>query len=75
MSRLDEIAQSVGEERWGMLTDLAFAIAWVTLVTAFFDFVDGPRWAYYMFLLAGAVAYWLLFDVTEAIANGDEQGE
>ena len=69
MSQLDDLAESVGEQRWGILTDLVFAIAWVGLVTAFFDFVGGPRWAYYLFLLAGAVAYWLMVDLSEAVAD------
>lgn len=41
-----------------MLTDLAFAVVWVTLISVFFDLVDGPQWAYYMFMLAGIVAYY-----------------
>jgi hypothetical protein len=40
-----------------MLTDLVFAIAWVTLVNVIFELLDGPDWAYYMFMLAGIVAY------------------
>ncbi|NHN47357.1 hypothetical protein G9464_07080 [Halostella sp. JP-L12] len=58
MSRLDDIQDRVREQKWGMLTDLAFAVVWVTVVTVFFDLVDGPQWAYYMFMLAGVIAYY-----------------
>lgn len=58
------------EERWGMLTDLAFAVVWVTMVEVLFRVVDGPTWAYYLFMLSGIVAYYGLIASTNlAMAN------
>lgn len=73
MSQLDRVAEYVGENRWEMLTDFAFAVAWVTIVTVFFDLVDGPRWAYYMFMAAGVVAYYLMYGMSEAAVAGAEE--
>lgn len=56
-------------ERWGMLTDLAFAVVWVTMVETIFTLLDGPTWAYYLFMVAGIAAYFGLiwsFKVAEA---------
>ncbi|MFC4543734.1 hypothetical protein ACFO5R_17545 [Halosolutus amylolyticus] len=61
MSGIAEWLETAREERWGILTDLMFAILWVTAVDVFFTLVDGPRWAYYMFMLAGIVAYYGFF--------------
>ncbi|WP_254767338.1 hypothetical protein [Salinilacihabitans rarus] len=58
---LDAVREYVAEHRYGLLTDLAFAVVWVTMVSILFEVVDGPRWAYYMFMLAGVVAYYGLF--------------
>lgn len=44
-----------------MVSDLLFALVWVTIVEVFFTFVDGPQWAYYTFMLAGVVAYFGFF--------------
>ena len=57
MSRLDAIADHVDEHGFGILTDLAFAIVWVTGVSVLFGVTDGPQWAYYLFMIAGVVAY------------------
>ncbi|MCL9817271.1 hypothetical protein [Natronocalculus amylovorans] len=57
MSRLDGFLTDVRAQKWGMVGDLAFAIVWVTIVSAIFSILDGPTWAYYMFMLAGIVAY------------------
>jgi hypothetical protein len=57
MDALDRLGEYVRENRSGMLTDLVFAIARVTLVNVIFRVLDGPDWAYYMFMLAGIVAY------------------
>lgn len=54
---LERVGDYVSEHRYGMFTDLVFAVAWVTLVNVFFGFVDGPTWAYYLFLAAGVLAY------------------
>ncbi|SDF78953.1 hypothetical protein [Halorientalis regularis] len=61
MSIVDRISDHVREHRSGMVTDLVFALVWVTVVEVFFNFVDGPQWAYYMFMLAGIVAYFGFF--------------
>lgn len=66
---LHRVGVYVAEHRHGMVGDLVFAIAWVTLVNAFFRFVDGPTWAYYMFMLAGVVAYFgFVFSAQAAMA-------
>lgn len=52
------IGEYVRENRHGMLGDLVFAVVWVTAVNAFFRLVDGPTWAYYMFMVAGILAYY-----------------
>ena len=61
MSIVDTIRNHVREHRSGMVSDLVFALVWVTIVELFFNFVDGPQWAYYMFMLAGIVAYFGFF--------------
>ncbi|AQL44110.1 hypothetical protein BV210_15970 [Halorientalis sp. IM1011] len=61
MSLVDSIRDHVREHRSGMVSDLLFALVWVTLVELFFRFVDGPQWAYYMFMLAGILAYFGFF--------------
>ena len=61
MSLVDSIRDHVQEHRSGMVSDLLFALVWVTLVELFFRFVDGPQWAYYMFMLAGILAYFGFF--------------
>jgi hypothetical protein len=61
VSIVDTIRNHVREHRSGMVSDLLFALVWVTLVEVFFTFVDGPQWAYYMFMLAGIVAYFGFF--------------
>jgi hypothetical protein len=58
MSRLDDIRDHVRNHKRGILTDLAFAVVWVTLVEVFFDLTQGPKWAYYMFMLGGIIAYY-----------------
>ncbi|SFG46035.1 hypothetical protein SAMN04488063_2120 [Halopelagius inordinatus] len=55
------LVDTLREHGSGMLADLTFAIVWVTGVSLFFEFVDGPQWAYYMFMLAGVVAYFGFF--------------
>jgi hypothetical protein len=57
MDALDRLGEYVRENRGGLLTDLVFAVVWVTLVNVIFRVLDGPDWAYYMFMLAGIVAY------------------
>jgi hypothetical protein len=61
MKLADTIRDHVREHRSGMLADLVFALAWVTVVSVFFDIVEGPQWAYYLFMLSGVVAYFGFF--------------
>ncbi|WP_436347630.1 hypothetical protein [Natronorubrum sp. FCH18a] len=58
MSGIGEWLETAREQRWGILTDLAFAIVWVTLVDLLFRLVEGPTWAYYLMMLAGVAAYY-----------------
>lgn len=55
---IDEISNHVREHRGGMLFDLVFAIAWVTIVTLLFDLLQGPEWVYYLTMAGGVVAYY-----------------
>ena len=57
MTGVREWIESARADRWGLLLDLAFAIGWVTLVDLLFRVLEGPTWAYYMFMLAGIIAY------------------
>ena len=57
MSIVDTISDHVREHRSGMVSDLVFALVWVTIVELFFNFVDGPTWARYLLLVAGIPAY------------------
>ena len=63
MSLDDRLRQHVREHKSGMLYDLMFAVIWVALVGFLFDFVfvGAPRWAFYMFMLAGIPAYFGFF--------------
>ncbi|WP_247009358.1 hypothetical protein [Halorientalis litorea] len=61
MSLVETIREHVRENGSGMVSDLLFALVWVTIVEVFFTFVDGPQWAYYTFMLAGVVAYFGFF--------------
>jgi hypothetical protein len=62
-SLADRVRAHVTENRTGMLQDLAFAVAWVTLVSLLYDvaFASAPRWVLYMFMLAGIPAYFGFF--------------
>ena len=59
----ERLESQFSENRTGMLQDLAFALAWVALVSLLFDFVftSAPTWVYYMFMLAGIPAYFGFF--------------
>lgn len=69
---LHRVGEYVVENRRGMVGDLVFAVVWVTLVNAFFRFVDGPTWAYYMFMLAGIVAYFGFVFSVQLAAEAEE---
>lgn len=66
MSLAETIRNHVREHRSGMLTDLLFALVWVTGVTVLFDVIRGPQWAYYLCLAAGVVAYYGFFASLDA---------
>lgn len=74
MSQLDRIAEYVGENRWEILTDLAFAVVWVTIVSIIFDVLNGPQWAYYLFMFSGVLAYYLLYGMSESAIEGGREG-
>ncbi len=57
----DSLTDYVRENRSGLVTDLVFAVVWVTIVTVVFEILDGPDWAYYAAMLAGVVAYFGFF--------------
>lgn len=61
MTGLREWIETAREDRWGLLIDLVFAIVWVTAIDLLFRILEGPDWAYYMFMLAGIAAYFLFF--------------
>ena len=65
---LERLGDHLREHRGGIVTDLLFAVAWVTLVNALFRVVDGPTWAYYLLMAAGVVAYYGFFLSLEAAA-------
>ncbi|MFW5963285.1 MAG: hypothetical protein ACOCQM_00370 [Natronomonas sp.] len=70
---LERLGEYILENRGGIITDLVFAVVWVTLVTVIFRFVDGPDWAYYLLMLAGAVAYYGFFLSLEAALASTEE--
>ena len=55
------VNRHVRRHRWGMLTDLLFALVWVTVVSVVFDALGAPRWATYLAMGAGVVAYYGFF--------------
>lgn len=63
MSLTDRIREHVRENRTGMVHDLMFAVVWAGIVSFLFEvvFVSAPRWAFYMFMLAGIPAYFGFF--------------
>ncbi|WP_435073646.1 hypothetical protein [Halorubrum sp. HHNYT27] len=60
---VDRVRSHVSENRTGMVQDLAFAVAWVMLVSLIYDFAfsNAPQWVLYMFMLAGIPAYFGFF--------------
>ncbi|WP_129114937.1 hypothetical protein [Halegenticoccus tardaugens] len=70
MSRFEAIRAHVRENRSGMFVDLVFAMAWVTVVSIVFELLQGPRWAYYLAMFAGVVAYYGFFWSLEAAKDG-----
>ena len=65
---LETVGKHVREHRSGMVVDLLFAVAWVTVVTVVFDVLPGgPQWLYYLTLVGGVVAYFGFFASLEAV--------
>lgn len=65
---LETVGEHVREHRSGMVVDLLFAVAWVTVVTVVFDVLPGgPQWLYYLTLVGGVVAYFGFFASLEAV--------
>ena len=60
------VRDHVREHRSGMAADLAFAVVWVAVVTALFDVLAGPTWAYHLTLAGGVLAYFGFFGSLEA---------
>ncbi|CQH56911.1 uncharacterized protein HHUB_2452 [Halobacterium hubeiense] len=58
MSLLDAVRDHVVEHHDGMLFDLAFAFAWVIVVTLLFEALGAPQLVYYGALASGVVAYY-----------------
>lgn len=69
MSAIDRLQTALSEHGRGLATDLVFAIVWVTFVEALFALVEGPQWAYYMFMLAGVIAYFGFFASVEQVSE------
>ncbi len=70
MSPVDDLVSYVRKHRSGLVFDLAFAVAWVTVVTVVFDVLGGPQWAYYLTMAAGVVAYYGFVASLEAAREG-----
>lgn len=58
MSLFDAVRDHVVEHHDGMLFDLAFAFAWVIVVTLLFEWLGAPQLVYYGALASGVVAYY-----------------
>ncbi|WP_396613428.1 hypothetical protein ACH9L7_17530 (plasmid) [Haloferax sp. S1W] len=71
MSLTETIRTHVVDNRSEMVTDLLFALAWVTAVSILFDVVDGPQWAYYLCLAAGVLAHYGFFTSVDAARAHD----
>ncbi|SEH11413.1 hypothetical protein SAMN04487967_0339 [Natronorubrum sediminis] len=72
MTNVAEWIRQAREDRWGILVDLVFAIVWVTMVDLLFRILEGPDWAYYLFMLAGIVAYFGFFISLEMATTNRE---
>lgn len=69
MSLAGTVRDHVREHRSGMVVDLAFAVIWVAVVTALFEALPAPTWAYHLSLFAGVVAYFGFFASLETAKN------
>ena len=66
MSLTGTVLDHVREHRSGVVVDLAFAVIWVAVVSALFDALPAPTWAYHLSLFAGVVAYFGFFASLES---------
>lgn len=62
---MDTVSDYIREQCPQMVIDLMFAVVWVTGVSIIFEAVDGPQWAYYLFMAAGVIAYFSFFTSLE----------
>lgn len=70
---LETVGDHVREHRSGMVVDMLFALAWVTVVTVVFDLLPGgPQWLYYLTLLGGVVAYYGFFGSLEMVQESGD---
>lgn len=58
---IETLRDRVSENRRGMLVDLVFAVAWVTVATVIANALHAPDYARYLLLGAGIPAYYALF--------------
>ncbi|WP_101294055.1 hypothetical protein [Halegenticoccus soli] len=70
----DRLREHVSENKRGIVHDLMFAVIWVTLVSLIFEAVEGPRWAYYLFMVAGIPAYFGFFLSLEMAREQEREG-
>ncbi len=71
MSPPETLREYVSEHGQGMVTDLVFAVVWVTVVTGIHRAAAGPEWAYYLLLLAGVPAYFV-FHASLSVAMAEQ---
>ena len=71
MTFTKRLKEHVQENQTGIVFDLLFALAWVGLVSVIFTLVDGPQWAYYLFMVAGIPAYFG-FTYSMAVAKANQ---
>ena len=70
---LTVVGEHIREHRFGMVVDLVFALAWVTVVTVVFDLLPGgPRWLYSLTLLGGVLAYYGFFASLGTVRETDQ---
>lgn len=70
MTAIDAIRDHVVEHHDGMLFDLVFAIAWVTVVSLVFRGLGAPKLVYYLGLASGVVAYFGFVWSLELVEEG-----
>lgn len=72
VSFLEAVGEHVREHRGGLLVDLVFAMAWVTVVSVVFALLPSPpQWAYYLAMGSGVLAYYGFFWSLEAAQKAD----